>query len=148
MLLCWTSSYPGGGSVGGEKASCCGLETELVLSACSPCEAPITLSRCKTGGLGIGACGLTTRSVLESSYAGRSSRCTLSMFTPDSAPPPRPSPTSAPSPEASPLSRATSTACRNRSLSLWKVVSKSKAPPSLNSIVSSSSACCAGMPPP
>jgi hypothetical protein len=89
--------------------------------------------RLSMGGLGKGSG--TLASCRLSSYAGRSSRCMLFMSMPPSA-------------LSAPLSRATSTACRKRSLSRSNMLAKSNAPPSLNSMTISSSACCGGMPPP
>ena len=49
---------------------------------------------------------------------------------------------------STPLSRATSMVWRSRSFRRSKVLWKSKAPPSLNSMTQSSSLWCGGMPPP
>jgi hypothetical protein len=136
-----TSSYPGGGSDGGWKFAACGLAIGLDLCGLVGCgaattepvmPAPLGL-RLSSGGLGSASGTLACCPV--SSYAGRSSRCKLFMLTP-------------PSPLSAPLSRATSTACRNRSLSRSNVLAKSNAPPSLNSMTISSSEYCGGMPPP
>jgi hypothetical protein len=140
LPLC-TSSYPGGGSEGGWKLAACGLAIGLALCGLVGCGAAIAAPsvptplglRSSSGGLGSGSCTLACCPV--SSYAGRSSKCRLFILTP-------------PSPLSAPLSRATSTACRKRSLSRSNMLAKSNAPPSLNSMTMSSSACCGGMPPP
>jgi hypothetical protein len=110
----------------------CGLVGCAAATAAPPVPATLGL-RSSNGGLGSGSGTLACCRL--SSYAGRSSRCTLFMLTP-------------PSPLSAPLSRATSTACRKRSLSRSNMLAKSNAPPSLNSMTMSSSACCGGMPPP
>lgn len=138
MLFLCTSSYPGGGSDGGWKFARCGLAIGLDLCGlvgAGTAPAPLDL-RSAIGELGSASATLVCCPL--SSYAGRSSRCTLFMFTPRA-------PSSMPS---APLSRATSTACRNRSFKRSNMLAKSNAPPSLNSITISSSACCGGMPPP
>jgi hypothetical protein len=114
---------------------CCGLNGTGAAITGPPVPALLDL-RSSLGGLGSGY-GIRACCPL-SSYAGRSSRCTLFMLMP---PTPLPSSTA-------PLSRATSTACRNRSLRRSNMLEKSNAPPSLNSMTISSSACCGGMPPP
>ena len=132
-----TSSYPGGGSKGGAKTSA-GGECGLLLLTATP--ESLCLTELSSGPTGVADARLF-------SYVGSSSKCTLPMFTPARAPPPPPALVSLPSPVRWPLSRATSTACCSRSLIRSNVLWKSKAPPSLNVILSSIAGYWAGMPP-
>lgn len=136
MLLCCTSSYPGGGSFGG--GSC----PEDSLFACafrsrslSATSMLLSVGReALVGVIGVGRWIVGVDAIVgegaTSSYAGSCSRSTFDKSI------------------GRPLSLATSEACDSDSFMRSYVDEKSNAPPSLNVILSFTKACCGGIPPP